>query len=102
MGSCGSVKKNGSHSHLNNLTNKQEINIRKASASTHIPNGSSKVNGEDYFKKKSVKMSEFERISKETILDGNLINKIKRHKKFLPYGHKQSVSKRIFWYNQKR
>ena len=71
MGGCGSAKKNISHSHSISHSHKNNINERKVSASTvNIPNGGSNAYVEGYTKRKSVKLNEFDRISKETILDG--------------------------------
>lgn len=73
MGSCGSAKKNTSHSQAVKYTNKTNIDQRKVSASvTNIPNGGSHVDSEGYGRRKSVKLKELDRISKETILDGKL------------------------------
>lgn len=70
MGNCKSSKKFCSHSHPNNHLKKNDVKFRKQSSSTKLPNGISKINGEDFLKRKSVKLSEIDRISKETILDG--------------------------------
>lgn len=73
MGSCSSAKKNTSHSQPVNRTKNTIINERKASSSTaHLPNGGSHVNGHGYETRKSVKLKELDRISQDTILDGNL------------------------------
>ncbi len=71
MGSCSSAKKDASHSQAVDHTDKNNLILKKISASTtHSVNGSINVkNGDELIRRKS-QLKEFDRISKETILDG--------------------------------
>lgn len=79
MGSCSSAKKDASHSQaVEHHTGKNNLNLKKISASTtHTVNGSINLNNGDELVRRKSKLKEFERISKETILDGKIFLKLK-------------------------
>ncbi len=71
MGSCSSAKKNVPHSQEVNYINKNDVNRRKASGSSlTMMNARISDTGGEYGRRKSAKLKELDRISKETTLDG--------------------------------